>query len=102
MPPFNGRNAVENVVGKRVSPPHDRGMADPRSPVRNLVLTLDNAAEVLDHEPVMPPSLGYTRTMHHSSLLEPGDLWRPTAHEHPHVVRSVDHDEGRRPGPDLS
>jgi hypothetical protein len=59
------------------------------------VLTLANAAMVLDHEPITPPSLGYTRTMHHSSLLEPGDLWRPNPGEHPHVVGSVDTYEGR-------
>ena len=59
------------------------------------MLTLANAAVVLDHEPVAPPSLGYTRTMHHSSLIEPGDLWRPAPDEHPHLVRSIDHFEGR-------
>jgi hypothetical protein len=59
------------------------------------VLTLANAAMVLDHEPVVPPSLGYTRTMHHSSLLERGDLWRPNPNEHPHVVGSIDTFEGR-------
>jgi hypothetical protein len=59
------------------------------------VLTLANAAMVLDHEPLTPPSLGYTRTMHHSSLLEPGDLWRPNPDEHPHVIGSVDTYEGR-------
>jgi hypothetical protein len=59
------------------------------------VLTLANAAVVLDHEPVQPPSLGYTRTMHHSSLLAPGDLWRPNPDDHPHIVKSIDHDQGR-------
>lgn len=59
------------------------------------VLTLANAAVVLNHEPVAPFSVGYTRTMHHSTLVEPGDLWRPSPDEHPHVVRSVDHFEGR-------
>jgi hypothetical protein len=59
------------------------------------VLTLANAAVVLNHEPVAPPSLGYTRTMHHSSLIEPGDLWRPTPDEHPHIVRSIDHFGGQ-------
>jgi hypothetical protein len=59
------------------------------------VLSLANAAVVLNHEPVAPPSLGYTRTMHHSSLVEPGDLWRPAPDEHPHVVRSIDRFEGR-------
>ena len=59
------------------------------------VLTLANAAVVLDHEPVAPPSLSYTRTMHHSSLIEPGNLWRPTPNEHPHVVRSIDHFGGQ-------
>jgi len=58
-------------------------------------LTLANAAVVLNHEPVAPPSLGYTKTMHHSSLIEPGDLWRPTPNEHPHVVRSIDHFGGQ-------
>jgi hypothetical protein len=55
------------------------------------VLTLANAAVELHHEPATPPSLGYSHTMHHSSLIETGDLWRPTAHEYPHVVRSIDH-----------
>lgn len=59
------------------------------------MLTLANAAVVLNREPVAPPSLGYTRTMHHSSLVEPGDLWRPAPDEHPHVVRSIDRFEGR-------
>jgi hypothetical protein len=59
------------------------------------VLSLANAAVVLNHEPVAPSSHGYTRTMHHSSLIEPGDLWRPTPDEHPHVVRTIDHFEGR-------
>jgi hypothetical protein len=58
-------------------------------------MTLANAATVINHEPVAPPSLGYTRTMHHSSLIEPGDLWRPNPGEHPHVVRSIDHYDGR-------
>jgi hypothetical protein len=47
------------------------------------VLTLANATVVLDHQPVSPPSLGYTRTMHHSSLIEPGDLWRPNPNGSP-------------------
>ena len=59
------------------------------------MLTLANAAVVMNHEPVAPPSIGYTLTMHHSSLLEPGDLWRPVPHEHPHVVGTIDHFEGR-------
>lgn len=59
------------------------------------MLTLANAAVVLNHEPVPAPSLGYTRTMHHSSLIEPGDLWRPSPDEHPHVVRSIDHFGGQ-------
>jgi hypothetical protein len=59
------------------------------------LLTLANAAVVLNHVPVAPSSLGYTRTMHHSSLIEPGDLWRPTPDEHPHVVRSIDHFGGQ-------
>jgi hypothetical protein len=58
-------------------------------------LTLANAAVVLNHEPVVAPSLGYTRTMHHSSLLEPGDLWRPNPDEHPHVVGTIDRFGGR-------
>ena len=66
-----------------------------RTNLTALVLTLANAAMVLEYEPVAPPSLGYTRTMHHSSLLEPGDLWRPNPDEHPHVVGSVDTYEGR-------
>ena len=59
------------------------------------MLTLINAAMALNHEPVSPPSLGYTRTMHHSSLIEPGNLWRPTPDGQPHVVRSIDHFQGR-------
>jgi hypothetical protein len=59
------------------------------------VLTLANAAVVLNHEPVPAPSMGYTRTMHHSSLIEPGDLWRPNPDEHLHVVRSIDHFGGQ-------
>jgi hypothetical protein len=59
------------------------------------VLTLANATVVLDHQPVSPPSLGYTRTMHHSSLIELGDLWRPNLNGHPHVVRSIGHYQGR-------
>ncbi len=59
------------------------------------MLTLANAAVVLNHEPVAPSSVGYTRTMHHSTLIEPGDLWRPSPDEHPQVVRSIDHFEGR-------
>ena len=59
------------------------------------MLTLANAALVVHHEPVAPPSLGYTLTMHHSSLIDPGDLWRPNPDEHPHVVRSIDRFEGR-------
>ena len=59
------------------------------------MLTLANAAVVLEHQPVAPPSLGYTRTMHHSSLLRPGDLWRPNPDEPPHIVNSMDHYDGR-------
>jgi hypothetical protein len=65
------------------------------APEGPLVLTLANAAVVLNREPVTPLSLGYTRTMHHSSLIQPGDLWRPAPHEHPHVVHSIDHSECR-------
>lgn len=59
------------------------------------MLTVANASVVLDHVPVAPPSLGYTRTMHHSSLISPGDLWRPNPNEHPHIVKSIDHFQGR-------
>lgn len=59
------------------------------------VLTLANAAVILNREPVAAFSVGYTRTMHHSTLIEPGDLWRPSPDEHPHVVGSIDHFDGR-------
>ena len=59
------------------------------------MLTLTNAAVVLNHEPVASSSMSYTRTMHHSSLIEPGNLWRPTPNEHPHVVLSIDHFGGQ-------
>ncbi len=73
----------------------DRRGQPRRSRKELLVLTLANAAVVLHHEPVAPPSLGYTRTMHHSLLIDPGDLWRPNPDEHPRTVRSIDRFEGR-------
>jgi hypothetical protein len=75
--------------------PETSGVRAPPRKEHHSVLTLANAAVVLNHEPVAPPSLGYTRTMHHSSLIDPGDLWRPTPNEHPHVVRSIDHFGGQ-------
>jgi hypothetical protein len=53
-----------------------------------MCLTLANAAAVLEHR-AGSTALSYTETLHHVGHLGPGDLWRPTAHEPPHVVTSV-------------
>ena len=47
---------------------------DRRNPVS---LTLDNAAEVLDHCVANTANGGFTRTSHHAGHISPGDLWRP-------------------------
>lgn len=52
-------------------------------------LTLDNAAEVLDHCVAGTPNGGFTRTSHHAGHIGPGDLWRPKQGGRPHTVTEL-------------
>lgn len=52
-------------------------------------LTLDNAAEVLEHCPADTPAGGFTRTSHHAGHLAPGDLWRPEYRDPPHTITEL-------------
>ena len=51
-----------------------------------MCLTLANAVTVLDHLSPGPPARGYTRTLHPSGLVSPGDLWRPVDGEKPRTA----------------
>ncbi len=52
-------------------------------------LTLDNAAEVLDHCVANTANGGFTRTSHCAGHISPGDLWRPQQEDRPHTVTEL-------------
>ena len=55
-----------------------------------MTLTLRNATAIIDHHPTgRPATQRYTRTWHHASQLNPGDLWRPDPDQPPHTVTEV-------------
>ncbi len=52
-------------------------------------LTLDNAAEVLDHCVANTANGGFTRTSHCAGHIGPGDLWRPEQWNRPRTVTGI-------------
>jgi hypothetical protein len=55
-----------------------------------MTLTLHNATAIIDHHHTgRPATQRYTRTWHHASQLNPGDLWRPDPDQAPHTVTEV-------------
>ncbi len=60
-----------------------------------MCLTLDNAADVFDHQNEPAPGRGYTRTRHHVGHLTPGDQWRPDPNRPPCTVTATRRRHGR-------